>query len=113
MSPGIEQKLWLRQATEEIPYYREAWVELSQWYYDRGYWSKGLEAAEKAISIEDGEHSLAYQREAFAWGERAYDLAAICAHRMGRNDLALDYGTTAHELAPENERLKNNLAFYV
>jgi glycosyltransferase involved in cell wall biosynthesis len=113
MSPGIEGRLWLQQATEEIPHYREAWVELAQWHYDRERWAEGLAASEKAIAIEDGDHILAYQRESFAWGEKAYDLAAICAHRMGQNDLALKYGTVAHELAPDNERLKNNLAFYV
>jgi tetratricopeptide (TPR) repeat protein len=113
MSSGLECKLWLQQAVHELPDYREAWVELSQWHYDNGNWADGYSTALEAIKIEDGTNSLAYQREAFAWGERAYDLASICAHRIGDNTKALYYGEIACKLAPDNERLKNNLKYYV
>jgi glycosyltransferase involved in cell wall biosynthesis len=113
MSSGLECKLWLQQAAHELPDYREAWVELSQWHYDNENWADGYSTALEAIKIEDGTNSLTYQREAFAWGERAYDLASICAHRMGDNTKALYYGKIASDMAPNNERLRNNLQYFV
>jgi glycosyltransferase involved in cell wall biosynthesis len=113
MSSGLECRLWLQQAVHELPDYREAWVELSQWHYDNENWADGYSTALEAIKIEDGTNSLAYQREAFAWGERAYDLASICAHRMGNNKEALYYGKIASNMAPNNERLQNNLQYFV
>lgn len=113
MSNGVERKIWLQQAVHELPDYREAWVELAQHHYDSGAWAEGYASAVEAIGIGDTPQTLNYQREAFAWGERAYDLASICAHRMGDNVNALKYGTIALGMAPDNERLKNNLQFYV
>lgn len=113
MSRGVESKLWLQQAVHELPDYREAWVELSQWHYDNGNWADGYGTALEAIKIPDSVETLNYQREAFAWGERAYDLASICSHRMGNNVEALYYGKIASEMAPNNERLRNNLQYFV
>jgi hypothetical protein len=41
-----------------------------------------------------------------------HDLAAIAAYRMGVKDKAIEHGTKALELAPEDERLKKNLEYY-
>jgi hypothetical protein len=55
---------------------------------------------------------LDYLCEEFAWNEIPYDLAAISSYHLGNKELALEYGTRAVELAPTDERLKNNLIYY-
>ena len=46
------------------------------------------------------------------WGWRPHDFAAIAAFRLGLKDSALEQGKKALELEPNDERLKNNLAWY-
>ncbi len=101
---------WLVEAIKTAPKSREPYVDLAQYYYELTAWPQCLALAESALQI--AEKPLEYLCEAEAWGWKPYDLAAIAAHRLGMHAKALDYGKTACALAPTDERLAKNLAFY-
>lgn len=100
---------WLLLARNES-FRKENYVALAEYYYDTQQWEKCLEEAEKAIKITD--KPLDYLCEAFAWGSAPYDYAAIASYNLGLKERALSYGELACEVAPYDERLKNNLVWY-
>lgn len=104
------QENWLQRAVLEAPDRREARVELAQFYYEQNEWAGGYFYATSALKI--AEKPLEYLCEEFAWGCLPYDLAAICAYRLGLKKESIEYGTKAVELAPNDDRLKVNLSFY-
>lgn len=101
---------YLREAIETSPGRREALVELSQYYYEKGLWVECLEYAQDALKIK--EKPLDYLCEEFAWGALPYDLAAIASYKIGNKKEALKFGKKALELDPTNERLATNIGFY-
>ena len=50
--------------------------------------------------------------EEWAYGPMAYDLIALASWQLEEWDDALRYGELALEIAPEDERLQNNVKFY-
>ena len=104
------QEQWLQRAVIEAPDRREARVELAQFYYEKGEWEAGYFYATSALKIK--EKPLEYLCEEEAWGFLPYDLAAICAYRLGRCEEALSFGRQAVQLEPNIVRLKENLKFY-
>ena len=46
------------------------------------------------------------------WGAKPHDIVALAAYHLGKYDEAITHGTIACELAPDDARLKQNLAFY-
>lgn len=100
----------LHDAVNESPNRRESLVELALEYYKIQNWINCYSFAIQAIAIQ--EKPLDYLCEEFAWGELPYDLAAISAFYMGITAKAIEFGTKAVELNPNDERLKNNLIFY-
>lgn len=101
---------WLIKAHNEDPARREALVELSQYYYETGAWTKCYQTANIALEIK--EKPLDYLCEEFAWGWLPYDLAAIAYYNLGNKEKAIEYGEKAVELNPTDERLQRNLIFY-
>lgn len=110
MVSGDEKETWLLKAYNECPDRREALVDLAQYYYELGSWTACYQAAEKALKIT--EKPLEYLCEEFAWGPAPWDFAAIAHYRLGNFDKALQYGSKAVELSPNDPRLIANLAFY-
>jgi glycosyltransferase involved in cell wall biosynthesis len=101
---------WFLKAHQEDPGRREPLVDAAKLFYENAAWTACLQAAEKAIAIQ--EKPLDYLCEEFAWGSAPYDYAAISAYRLGNFEKALNYGTKAVELNPNDPRLVSNLAFY-
>jgi tetratricopeptide (TPR) repeat protein len=110
MDNFAERESWLKKAIEEAPDRREGYVELAKLYYEHNRWFDCLDVAEKAIEIT--EKPLEYLCEEFAWGSDPWDYAAIASYRLGLSDKAVQYGTKAVELNPNDPRLTANLAFY-
>jgi tetratricopeptide (TPR) repeat protein len=110
MEDFVEREDWLKKAVEEAPDRREGYVELAKLYYENNRWFDCLDAAENALEIT--EKPLEYLCEDFAWGSDPWDYAAIAAYRLGLSDKAVQYGTKAVELNPNDPRLTANLAFY-
>jgi glycosyltransferase involved in cell wall biosynthesis len=105
-----EAHTWLDKAHLEDPTRREPLVEAAQLLYENRAWTECLQAAELAISIQ--EKPLDYLCEEFAWGSAPWDYAAISAYNLGKFEKAMQYGTKAVELNPNDQRLVKNLSFY-
>ncbi len=100
-----------REATVESPSTREPWIELAQGCHDTQHWEECLQAALGALAVT--ERSGFYLTEQWAWGERADDLASIAAWHLGNAEVAIRHAYAALELAPDDERIKANLAWYL
>jgi glycosyltransferase involved in cell wall biosynthesis len=105
-----DSEAWLFKALAEAPERREGWVDLAKYYYTRSAWEGCLWASQRALQIKV--KPLEYLCEEFAWGFAAYDYAAIAAYHLGLRDVAVKYGEEALLLAPNDDRLKNNLVYY-
>lgn len=90
---------------------REAYVELSQWYYDHEQWDWCYDYAMLALEIT--EKPLDYLCEDFAWGSLPYDLAAIAAFKRGSTQEAIDLTDMAIVLGGDTERLMANKKHYL
>jgi glycosyltransferase involved in cell wall biosynthesis len=104
-----EQLAYIRHACAEAPGEREPWVELAQFFYDQRDYLGCYYAAKQALKIET--RPPVYMTEAFAWGERPYDLAGVAACYVGLLDESRKLITEAWQRAPNDERLINNVKF--
>ena len=102
---------WARLACAEAPNTREPWVELASIYYHRKQWHNCFSAAKTALDIAD--KALVYTMDPAVWGSSPHDLLAISAYNLGLYDLALEHGEIAVKLDPADQRLANNLKFYL
>jgi glycosyltransferase involved in cell wall biosynthesis len=107
---GQDGLAWYRKACAEAPQTREAWYDLALACYRKSMWPECFAAASNVLAIKDKE--LVYTMDPSVWGYKPHDLLAISGHWLGMKDLAIEHGTIAVELEPNDERLKENLAFY-
>ena len=98
-----------RLAVAEAPGTREPWVELAQIAYSTQNWTECYSAAKSALNIQD--KALVYTMDPTVWTERPYDLASIAAWNLGLKSEAAELTKKALEIAPNNERLQNNLKY--
>jgi len=54
-----------------------------------------------------------YTEDPNCWGWRPHDFAAIAAFRLGLKEISIQQGQIAVELEPNDQRLKDNLAWYM
>jgi len=111
LGKGLDALIAFRKATFEAPYLREPWVGLANSCMMKNLWNECFYASMQALSITEKE--LVYTVDPEAWGSRPYDLAALSSWHLGLNDKAVEYGTIALEMDPDNERLKTNLNWYL
>jgi glycosyltransferase involved in cell wall biosynthesis len=102
---------YLLGALKEDGNRREVLVELAQYYYEKEEWKNCFKYSEQAIKVK--EKPLDYLCEDFAWGSLPYDYASIAAFNLNKNKEAVKYGKKAVELNPSDQRLINNLNFYL
>jgi hypothetical protein len=95
----------------EAPHRREAAVELAQYYYTQQNWKECLDWAKLALLVK--EKPLDYLCEEFAWGDLPYDLAAISSYNLELYKEAAEYGALAQAANPSDQRLKDNLGYYL
>jgi len=100
---------WLMRACAQDGSLRENWVELAQACHDARDWSGGYHASERALAIT--ERPRHYQSFGYAWGERADDLAAVCAWYMGWKERAAEHMRRALAANPADVRLQGNANF--
>ena len=103
-----ETETWLLRAAAEAPEFREPWVELAFYYYEKMQWDNCLSSARRALTIK--EKPLVYLNDAAAWGSLPHDLASISAWNIGQGKMAIDHARDALRIEPNNERLQANLA---
>jgi hypothetical protein len=99
----------LRLATSEAPGTREPWYELALASYRTERWTECLGAALTCLTIKHRE--LVYTVDPQVWGAPPHDLASIAAFRLGIYELAVEHAKAAVALAPDDLRLRQNLAF--
>ena len=107
---GEDGTPWYRKAVIEAPEVREPWVELANACYKTSRWEECYSAACSALKITERQYNYTSKPE--SWGSLPHDLAAIAAYRMGWKDRAIEHGTKALEIDPNDERLKKNLEYY-
>jgi hypothetical protein len=102
---------WLDRARMEAPHRREIWLDLAEEFHGQANWvdlfwacTNGIERTHRTGSYLDDQH---------CWGFRLFDLGAIASWHLNAMDRAVEWGRKALELDPGNQRLKNNLDFFV
>ena len=101
-----EAEMWYKNAIKEASYLRESYVELAGIYLDQGRFEEAYELMECAFLIK--EKAPIYINEAFAWNEYIYELMGLICYNLKLYPKSLLYMQKALEIAPENERIKNN-----
>ncbi|WP_297232231.1 tetratricopeptide repeat-containing glycosyltransferase [uncultured Flavonifractor sp.] len=107
---GREAMRWALRAIAEAPETREPWVQAQEVAYAMEAWEDVAYYGGKALLIE--EKSGTYINEEKAWGAYPWDAMAYAMYKMGEPSRAAEATIHALEIDPDNQRLKNNLAFY-
>ena len=107
----FEAEKAFQMAASEAPNTREPWCELAMLMYRQSRWEECFAYAMRTLRITDREK--VYTCDPEVWGHKAHDLAAISAWNLGLKDIAAQQGKIAAELAPFDDRLQSNLAYYL
>jgi hypothetical protein len=102
---------WLDRARMEAPHRREIWLDLAEEFHGQADWLNLFWAC--ANGIEKTHRTGSYLDDAHCWGFRLFDLGAIASWHLNVMDRAVEWGEKALELDPGNQRLKNNLDFFI
>lgn len=105
-----EAMRWALRAIGEAPELREPWVQAEEVAYAREDWSAAAFFGGKAVAIT--QKSGSYINEERAWGAYPWDAMAYALYCLGDIAGAAKATEEAIALAPEDERLRNNLAYY-
>ena len=101
-----EARMWLDKAIKEAPHLRDPLVERALLEYQLNNFNEVINYSLQALKITT--HAKTYINEPFSWDNTIYDLLAISYYHLNCKDLALKYINLALEMAPNDERLKNN-----
>jgi glycosyltransferase involved in cell wall biosynthesis len=110
MQPG-EKLPWLEKARMEAPHRREVWLDLAEELHNKADWLNLFWAC--ANGVENTRGTGSYLDDPHSWGFRLYDLGAIASWHLNAMDRAVEWGQKALDLDPDNQRLKDNLDFFV
>lgn len=102
---------WLERARLEAPHRREIWLDLAEQLHADQDWLNLFWACSNGIN--KTHRTGSYLDDSHCWGFRLFDLGALAAMHLSAMDLAVEWGTKALELDPNNERLRNNLNVFV
>ena len=106
-----KKMLWLDRARIEAPHRREIWHDLAEEFHGQADWLNLFWACTNGI--EKTHRTGSYLDDGSCWGFRLFDLSAIAAWHLNAMDLAVQRGQKALELDTNNQRLKNNLDFFI
>ncbi|UCI09542.1 hypothetical protein [Mesorhizobium sp. B1-1-8] len=106
-----DKLLWLDKARIEAPHRREIWLDLAEEFHGKADWLNLFWAA--GNGIEKTRRTNSYLDDLSCWGFRLYDLGAIASWHLNAMDRAVEWGQKALELDQNNQRLKDNLDFFV
>jgi len=99
---------WARRATAEAPYTREPWVRVAELAYAFNNWPDCYAACRAALDIKD--KAAVYTMDPSVWTEKPHDYLSIAAWHLGMKAEAIEHCKKALEFAPNDERIKANLA---
>ena len=101
-------ELWLLRAVWEAPEQREALVALARLMHDQGRWAECERYCRRALDITS--RDMSYTTEAEAWGALPWDLLSLACWHQGDARRAADCAREALKLAPDDRRIRDNLA---
>lgn len=100
---------WATRAVAETPECREAWYEAEKVAYHLGDWPSVVHYGCMAMIRRK---SNTYINSSEAWGGAVEDILSIAYWKLGYGGNAEDLAIRALELDPDNERVRENLAFF-
>lgn len=89
---------------------RESLFCFAEFLYQQNRWDECYIVAKKCLSVTEKRNGFTY--DATAWGFAIYDIAAIAAFNLKLYEQAVQLGTEALNMNPDDQRLQNNLKFY-
>ena len=104
-----QARRWLWRAIGEAPHLREPYLELARLLYEEAEWDGVVYLCRQALAITDRPQT--YICEAEAWGSLPWDLLSLGLYHTGRRAEALEAARQALALAPEDGRIRDNVAF--
>ena len=104
-----QARWWLWRAIGEAPHLREPYLELARLLYEEAEWDGVVYLCRQALAITDRPQT--YICEAEAWGSLPWDLLSLGLYHTGRRGEALEAARQALALAPEDGRIRDNVAF--
>lgn len=102
--------VWYHRAIAEAPHLREPYVDYAALLYDCQNWAGLVFMAGCALAVT--QRAQTYITEGYAWGALPWDYLAIGWWNLGQAQAAAEACERAAALAPEDTRLKNNLAIF-
>ena len=106
-----EAKMWLDKAINEAPYLRDPYTEKMLLEYNLKNYKEAIYYAQEALKIKNKQ--LTYINETFSWDETIYDILSLCYYYTDNKKEGLKYLLEAININPSNQRLKNNLKFFI
>ena len=106
LGQGEESERWRMRAAAEAPHLREPWLDWAKHAYAQEDWPAVLFCCTRALAI--AERPRSYISEPESWGEMPHDLCCIANFRLGRIEAALQQARFAEQLAPQEERIRQN-----
>lgn len=103
-----QAKLWLYKAIAEAPHLREPYMDMVRLMYSEQDWDGIVYMCKSALAVK--ERTETYITEAAVWGAEPYDFLSLGYFYTGRYGMALESVRYAASLAPNDERILNNLA---
>jgi len=90
---------------------RETWFYYCYHHYKRKEWDKCYIYSQKCINVHERRNGFTYDER--AWSAEIFDMGAIAAYNLGLKDKAFELGSIAAKMNPEDERLQQNLKYYI
>ena len=110
LEQDTEAERWLHRAIAEAPHLREPYMDYAQLLYTQERWYGLVDVLRTALAIT--ERPRTYICEADAWGSLPYDLLSLAYAQLGDAESAAAACREAVALAPNEERLRKNLALF-
>ncbi len=101
---------WLHRAIAEAPHLREPYLDYARLLYAQERWYGLVDVLCSALAI--AERPRSYICEADAWGALPFDLLSIAYAHLGDAERAAEACREAVRLAPQDGRLRENLALF-
>ena len=106
-----KKMFWLDKGRLEAPHRREVWLDLAEELHSKEDWLNLFWAC--ANGIEKTRRTNSYLDDNHCWGFRLFDLGAIASWHLNAMDRAVEWAQKALAFDPDNQRLKNNLDFFL
>lgn len=107
LGDSCEAERWHLRACAEAPHLREPFIEASKFYNARNQFPMGYALAKRALMLST--RPASYVTTPYAWNEGTFDCLSVGAYYMGLKPEAVAAARKAHELAPWDGRLAENV----